>query len=66
MSSAVRSLPAAGRPVIGIDTSPAMLEQARDRAAEEDVQLDLRQADMRGTRKADSACEPRIPEVYST
>jgi ubiquinone/menaquinone biosynthesis C-methylase UbiE len=38
---------AAGRPVIGIDTSPAMLDQARDRAAEEDVQLDLRQADMR-------------------
>jgi SAM-dependent methyltransferase len=38
---------AAGRPVIGIDTSPAMLLQARDRAAEEDVQLDLRQADMR-------------------
>jgi ubiquinone/menaquinone biosynthesis C-methylase UbiE len=38
---------AAGRPVIGIDMSPAMLNQARDRAAEEDVQLDLRQADMR-------------------
>lgn len=38
---------AAGRPVIGIDTSPSMLEQARERAAKGGVQLDLRQADMR-------------------
>lgn len=38
---------AAGRPVIGIDTSPAMLEQARIRAAEAGVGLDLRQGDMR-------------------
>lgn len=38
---------AAGRPVIGIDTSPAMLEQARIRAADAGVGLDLRQGDMR-------------------
>jgi SAM-dependent methyltransferase len=35
------------RPVIGIDTSPAMLEQARVRAAEAGVELDLREGDMR-------------------
>ena len=33
--------------MIGIDTSPAMLEQARARAAEAGVELDLRQGDMR-------------------
>jgi SAM-dependent methyltransferase len=38
---------ATGQPVIGIDTSPAMLDQARARAAEAGVQLDLRQGDMR-------------------
>ena len=38
---------ATGRPVIGIDTSPAMLEQARIRAADAGVGLDLRQGDMR-------------------
>jgi SAM-dependent methyltransferase len=38
---------ATGRPVIGIDTSPAMLEQARSRAAEANVELDLRLGDMR-------------------
>ena len=36
-----------GRRVIGIDSSPAMLEQARDRAAEAGVELDLREGDMR-------------------
>ena len=36
-----------GRPVIGIDSSPAMLEQARARAAEARVELDLREGDMR-------------------
>ena len=36
-----------GRRVVGIDTSPAMLEQARGRAAEAGVELDLREADMR-------------------
>ena len=38
---------ATGRPVLGIDTSPAMLEQARARAAEAGVELDLREGDMR-------------------
>lgn len=38
---------ATGRRVVGIDSSPAMLEQARVRAAEAGVELDLRQSDMR-------------------
>jgi ubiquinone/menaquinone biosynthesis C-methylase UbiE len=38
---------AAGRRVVGIDSSPAMLEQARSRAAEAGVELDLREGDMR-------------------
>ena len=38
---------ATGRRVIGIDTSPATLEQARARAAETGVDLDLREYDMR-------------------
>jgi SAM-dependent methyltransferase len=37
---------ATGRPVIGIDTSPGMLRQARARAAEAGVALDLREGDM--------------------
>jgi ubiquinone/menaquinone biosynthesis C-methylase UbiE len=37
----------AGRPVIGIDSSPAMLQQARERAAEAGVDLDLREGDIR-------------------
>jgi SAM-dependent methyltransferase len=36
-----------GRRVVGIDSSPAMLEQARARAAEAGVELDLREDDMR-------------------
>jgi ubiquinone/menaquinone biosynthesis C-methylase UbiE len=36
-----------GRKVLGIDLSPAMLEQARDRAAEAGVDLELRLGDMR-------------------
>jgi ubiquinone/menaquinone biosynthesis C-methylase UbiE len=36
-----------GRRVIGIDSSPAMLEQARTRAIEARVDLDLREGDMR-------------------
>jgi SAM-dependent methyltransferase len=36
-----------GRPVVGIDSSPAMLAQARERAAAAGVELDLREADMR-------------------
>lgn len=38
---------ATGRSVIGIDASPAMLEQARARAAEADVKLNVREGDMR-------------------
>jgi SAM-dependent methyltransferase len=38
---------AIGRPVIGIDESPAMLERARAAAADADVELDLRLQDMR-------------------
>lgn len=38
---------ATGRRVIGVDTSPAMLEQARQRATAAGVELDLREADVR-------------------
>src|SRR3989440_11831783 len=38
---------AAGRPVIGIDSSPAMLTHARARAARAGVVLHLREGDMR-------------------
>jgi SAM-dependent methyltransferase len=38
---------ATGQRVVGIDSSPAMLEQARARAIEADVELDLREGDMR-------------------
>jgi len=38
---------ATGRSVIGIDTSPAMLELARANAAQAGVDLELRQGDMR-------------------
>jgi len=38
---------ATGRRVIGIDSSPAMLQQARSNAAEARVELDLRESDMR-------------------
>jgi SAM-dependent methyltransferase len=38
---------ATSRRVIGIDSSPAMLEQARPRAAAAGVELDLRRGDMR-------------------
>src|SRR6266568_4408377 len=41
---------APGRPVVGIDSSPAMLEQARARAADAGVELDLREGDMRELR----------------
>src|SRR5690348_17023260 len=38
---------ATGRPVLGIDTSPAMLAQARENARAAGVELDLREGDMR-------------------
>jgi len=37
----------ARKPVIGIDSSPAMLAVARERAAEAGVEIDLREGDMR-------------------
>jgi SAM-dependent methyltransferase len=44
---AVAVAQATGRPVIGVDSSPAMLEQARSRADAAGVELDLREGDMR-------------------
>ena len=38
---------ATGRRVLGIDSSPAMLAQARLRAAEQEVELDLHEGDIR-------------------
>ncbi len=38
---------ATGRPLLGIDTSPAMLALARERAAAAGVELELREGDMR-------------------
>jgi SAM-dependent methyltransferase len=46
---------ATGRRVIGIDSSPAMLEQGRVRAAEVGVELDLREGDMRDFELEESA-----------
>jgi SAM-dependent methyltransferase len=46
---------ATGRPVIGIDTSPAMLAHARERAAAEGVELELREANMRDLELGESA-----------
>ena len=46
---------ATGRSVIGIDTSPAMLRQARVNASRAGVELDLREGDMRELVLAESA-----------
>jgi ubiquinone/menaquinone biosynthesis C-methylase UbiE len=46
---------ATGRPVIGIDSSPAMLREARRRAAEAGVALDLHEGDMREFRLDEQA-----------
>ena len=46
---------ATGRRVIGIDSSPAMLAQARVRAVEEGVELDLREGDIRELEIEESA-----------
>ncbi len=46
---------ATDRRVVGIDTSPAMLEQARERATEAGVDLELRLADMRELRLEEPA-----------
>jgi len=44
-----------GRRVVGIDSSPAMLEQARVRASEAGVELDLREGDMRDLELGETA-----------
>ena len=46
---------ATGRRVIGVDSSPAMLEQARRRAAEAGVELELIEGDMRDLALAEPA-----------
>ena len=46
---------ATGHPVIGIDTSPAMLELARQRAQESGVALELHEGDMRELELAEPA-----------
>ena len=46
---------ATGRPVIGIDSSPSMLAQARAAAAAAGVRLDLREGDMRDLALAEPA-----------
>ena len=46
---------ATGQQVIGIDSSPAMLAQARARAAQAGVELDLREGDMRDLALAEPA-----------
>src|ERR671935_2981330 len=50
---------ATGQRVIGIDSSPAMLEQARARAAGAGVELDLHEGDMR-----DLALDEPAPLIY--
>jgi ubiquinone/menaquinone biosynthesis C-methylase UbiE len=50
---------ATGRRVVGIDTSPAMLAQARERAAAAGVELELHEGDMR-----DLALEEAAALVY--
>jgi ubiquinone/menaquinone biosynthesis C-methylase UbiE len=46
---------ATGQRVIGIDSSPAMLDQARRRAAEAGVELELREGDMQDLALAERA-----------
>ena len=50
---------ATGRPVVGIDTSPSMLDQARARANAASVDLELRLGDMR-----DLALDEPVSFVY--
>jgi ubiquinone/menaquinone biosynthesis C-methylase UbiE len=46
---------ATGRAVLGIDASPAMLQQARERAVAAGVELELREGDMRDLELAEPA-----------
>jgi ubiquinone/menaquinone biosynthesis C-methylase UbiE len=50
---------AAAHPVIGIDSSPAMLQQARSNAAQAGVELELREGDMR-----DLAADQPVALIY--
>jgi SAM-dependent methyltransferase len=52
---------ATGKRVIGIDSSPAMLRVARERAAEAGVDLDLREGDMRDLELEEPAALIYIP-----
>ena len=52
------------RRVIGIDSSPAMLAQARVRAVEEGVELDLREGDIRELEIEEPAALDRLEENY--
>ena len=52
---AVEVARATGGPVLGIDSSPAMLAEARERAAQAGVELNLREADMRDLELDDPA-----------
>ena len=50
-----------GKRVIGIDSSPAMLRVARERARDADVELDLRERDMRDLELEEPAALIYIP-----
>jgi SAM-dependent methyltransferase len=57
---------ATSQQVIGIDSSPAMLAQARARAAAAGVHLDLRQGDMRGSHSLQTRPDnPRPPPTFA-
>src|SRR5207247_9383705 len=53
---------ATGRRVVGIDSSPAMLVQARERAVEAGVELDLAEEDMRGVETEEAAATTDRPD----
>jgi SAM-dependent methyltransferase len=55
---------ATGRRVVGIDSSPAMLAQARVRAVEEGVELDLREGDI-GSLKSRNRRLDLLPRAVS-
>ena len=54
---------ATGRRVLGIDSSAAMLAQARENAVEEGVELDLREGDMRELEIEEPAALSYFPQL---